>query len=122
MNKIHLIIIEDDQHEIEVTKETVSTTTSRENERRASRRGYYYIEQAAKHDREAMVQLGIVIGGLHMNGKKEDDVNVSDLTLRDSKKYGVWGNKGVSIHLDNLSVENSGYHGVAVLYTHGISF
>ena len=49
-----------------------------------------------------------------MNGKEKDDVNVSDLTLRDSKKYGVWGDKGVSIHLDNVSVENSGYHGVAV--------
>ena len=27
----------------------------------------------------------VVIGGLYMNGKKEDDVNVSNLTLRKSK-------------------------------------
>ena len=42
-----------------------------------------------------------------MKGKKEDDVNVSNLTLRDSKKDGVLAN-GASIHLDNVSVENSG--------------
>jgi len=57
----------------------------------------------------------IVMGGLWMKGKKEDDVNVSNLTLRDSKGHGVYGSKGfgvygckgASIHLDNVSVENS---------------
>merc|ERR1712166_1500897 len=33
----------------------------------------------------------VVLGGLRMGGKKEDDVNVSNLTLRDSKKHGVGG-------------------------------
>ena len=33
----------------------------------------------------------VVIGGLQMDGKKEDDVNVSNLTLRKSKGYGVLG-------------------------------
>jgi hypothetical protein len=56
----------------------------------------------------------IVIGGLQMGGKKEDDVNVSNLTLRDSKMHGVYGNNGASIHLDNVSVENSGKSGVVV--------
>ena len=48
----------------------------------------------------------IVMGGLKMNGTEEDDVNVTNLTLRDSKCFGVFGD-GVSIHLDNVSVENS---------------
>jgi len=55
----------------------------------------------------------VVIGGLEMRGKKEDDVNVSDLTLRDSKVHGVWC-RGASMHLDNVSVENSGDCGVGV--------
>jgi len=60
----------------------------------------------------------IVIGGLHMRGKKEDDVNVSNLTLLNSKDKGVWngvnGKYGVSMHLDNVSVENSGGMGIFV--------
>ena len=56
----------------------------------------------------------IVMGGLLMKGKKEDDVNVSNLTLRDSKGCGVWGDEGASIHLDNVSVENSKFDGVNV--------
>ena len=56
----------------------------------------------------------IVMGGLVMKGKKEDDVNVSNLTLRKSNGFGVYGCKGASIHLDNVSVENSNGHGVAV--------
>ena len=43
-----------------------------------------------------------------MRGKEEDDVNVSNLTLRDSKDHGVRGDSGASFHLDNVSVENSG--------------
>ena len=50
-----------------------------------------------------------------MEGKKEDDVNVSNLTLRDSKVHdltktkiseghGVCGWFGASIHLDNISL------------------
>jgi len=59
----------------------------------------------------------IVMGGLEMNGNEGDNVNVSDLTLRESKGNGVCGNrwnKGASFHLDNVSVENSGWHGVSV--------
>ena len=56
----------------------------------------------------------VVIGGLRMNGKKEDDVNVSNLTLRKSNGHGVCGWNGASMHLDNVSVENSGSSGVAV--------
>merc|ERR1712166_1061458 len=56
----------------------------------------------------------IVMGGLKMNGNQEDDVNVSNLTLRDSKGHGICGYNGASIHLDNVSVENSGWSGVVV--------
>jgi hypothetical protein len=56
----------------------------------------------------------IVMGGLRMNGKKEDNVNVSNLTLRESKLHGVLGSNGASMHLDNVSVENSGSIGVYV--------
>jgi len=59
----------------------------------------------------------LVMGGLKMKGKKEDDVNVSNLTLRGSKGYGVLGCYGASIHLDNVSVENSGMDGVGVTGT-----
>jgi len=56
----------------------------------------------------------VVIGGLRMNGKKEDDVNVSNLTLRKSKESGVHGYNGASMHLDNVNVENSEGSGVVV--------
>ena len=36
-----------------------------------------------------------------MNGNEDDDVNVSNLTLRDSKGNGVRGVNGASFHLDN---------------------
>jgi hypothetical protein len=55
----------------------------------------------------------VVVGGLQINGKKEDDVNVSNLTLRKSEGEGVYG-YGTSMHLDNVSVENSGESGVEV--------
>ena len=61
--------------------------------------------------RRVLVIHCVVLGGLWMNGKKEDDVNVSNLTLRKSKGCGVSGlywNNGASMHLDNVSVENSG--------------
>jgi len=56
----------------------------------------------------------VVIGSLRMEGKKKDDVNVSNLTLRKSNEYGVLGCNGASMHLDNVSVENSGNAGVVV--------
>jgi len=56
----------------------------------------------------------IVIGGLEMGGKKKNDVNISNLTLRKSKSDGVFGGYGASMHLDNVSVENSGGRGVSV--------
>ena len=59
----------------------------------------------------------VVMGGLRMKGKKEDDVNVSNLTLRDSKDYGVYGIYGASVHLDNVSVENSKESGIGVFGT-----
>ena len=60
----------------------------------------------------------IVVGGLKMNGMgTEDNVNVSNLTLRDSKGAGVYGEEGASFHLDNVSVENSGGRGVSVWNT-----
>ena len=59
----------------------------------------------------------IVLGGLKMNGKKKHDINVSNLTLRESKGNGVSGDKGASIHLDNVSVEYSGWNGVSVFGT-----
>jgi len=52
-----------------------------------------------------------------MKGKKEIDVNVSNLTLRDSKGTGVYGIDGASMHLDNVSVENSKGSGVVVYGT-----
>ena len=52
-----------------------------------------------------------------MKGKKEDDVNVSNLTLRDSKGFGVWGYQGPSVHLDNVSVENGRTYGVIIIGT-----
>ena len=62
MTRVHLIIIEDDQREKweewEKQKGKDKDNTA-ENEQRASRRGYHYIEQAAQQDREAMVQLGL---------------------------------------------------------------
>jgi len=59
----------------------------------------------------------IVIGGLKMTGKQEDEIDVSDLTLRDSKGNGVCGWDGASFHLDNVSVENSEGCGVIVFDT-----
>jgi len=59
----------------------------------------------------------LVMGGLLMKGNEEDNVNVSNLTLRHSNGYGVFGCKGASIRLDNVSVENSGFHGVYISCT-----
>jgi hypothetical protein len=56
----------------------------------------------------------IVMGGLQINGEEEDDINVTNLTLRESNNCGVDGNNGASIHLDNVSVENSEWCGVGV--------
>jgi hypothetical protein len=59
----------------------------------------------------------IVMGGLLMEGGKEkEDVNVSNLTLRGSNGDGV-NAEGASIHLNNVSVENSEYCGVSVWST-----
>jgi len=56
----------------------------------------------------------IVLGGLETRGKKEDDVNVSNLTLQNSKNDGVCVSNGASVHLDNVSVKNSEGYGVFV--------
>ena len=54
-----------------------------------------------------------IIGGLKMEGKKEDDVTVKHLTISRSKDYGVYGN-GMSFHLFHLNIEKSGLYGVYV--------
>ena len=60
----------------------------------------------------------VVMGGLLVQGDEEEDINVSNLTLRGSKVDGVCsGYNGASIHLDNVSVENSGCRGVYVYST-----
>jgi len=59
----------------------------------------------------------VVMGGLLVDGGEEDDVNVTNLTLRDSTGNGVWMLNGASMHLDNVSVENSEGCGVEVYGT-----
>jgi len=55
----------------------------------------------------------IIAGGLNMNA---DKVNVSNLTIQNSLKHGVYV-RGGSVKLDNVSVENSVYVGVYVYST-----
>jgi hypothetical protein len=58
-----------------------------------------------------------IIGGLKIEGKKEDDVNVKHLTISQSKEYGVWGCYGMSFHLFHLNIEKSEWSGVRVYET-----
>jgi len=62
-----------------------------------------------------------IIGGLHMAGKKEDDVNVKHLTISQSKGYGVfgyvYGSEGMSFHLFHVHIEKSEGSGVYVFKT-----
>jgi hypothetical protein len=58
-----------------------------------------------------------LIGGLKMEGKEEDDVNVKHLTISQSKGYGVDGRYGMSFHLFHLNIEKSEGSGVAVSET-----
>ena len=58
-----------------------------------------------------------IIGGLKMEGKKEDDVNVKNLTISQSKSDGVYGDEGMSFHLINLNIEKSEGNGVSVYKT-----
>ena len=46
----------------------------------------------------------VVMGGLQRKGNEEDDVNVSNVTLRESKRYGVYGYRGVSVHLEFATI------------------
>ena len=55
-----------------------------------------------------------IIGSLHMKGKKEDDMNVKNLTISQSKVCGIRGDCGMSIHLFNLNIEKSEGCGVCV--------
>ena len=51
-----------------------------------------------------------IIGGLKMQGKKEDDVTVKRLTISQSKYNGVYGDKGgMSFHFFHLNIEKSEY-------------
>jgi hypothetical protein len=54
-----------------------------------------------------------IIGGLHIEGKREDDVNVKHLTISQSKGDGVYGS-GMSFHLFHLNIEKSEGRGVLV--------
>ena len=54
-------------------------------------------------------------GGLHITGKKEEDVFFRDCTVTGAKGCGVWGDKGASLHLKNVCVEKSGYSGSGVV-------
>jgi parallel beta-helix repeat protein len=56
-------------------------------------------------------------GGLSIKGKKEEDVSFSDCTVTGAKESGVYGWKGASMHLKNVSVEKCGEHGVSVYDT-----
>ena len=49
----------------------------------------------------------IVIGGLMIGGKEEDNIDVQNLTLRESKGCGIFGFNSASIHLNNVSVVKS---------------
>ena len=53
-----------------------------------------------------------IIGGLKMLGKKEDDVNVKNLTI--SKGHGVLGREGMSFHFFHVNIEKSEGNGVYV--------
>jgi len=56
----------------------------------------------------------IVMGGLKINGNERDDVYVSNLTIRGSKRDGVNHRHSASVHLDNVSVEKSRWRGIFV--------
>jgi len=58
-----------------------------------------------------------IVGGLMMKGKKEDDVNVKNLTISQSKRNGVDGEEGMSFHLFHLNIEKSEVFGVCVSVT-----
>ena len=52
-----------------------------------------------------------------MKGEKEDNVNVKNLTISQSKGSGVEGKWGMSFHLFHLNIEKSERSGVKVYYT-----
>jgi len=56
----------------------------------------------------------IIIGGLQMKGKRENDVTVKHLTISQSKRQGVDGSGGMSFHLFHLNIEKSEGNGVVV--------
>ena len=50
-----------------------------------------------------------------MTGKIEDDVNIRNLTISQSKGAGVDGDGGMSFHLFHLIIEKSECRGVYVM-------
>ena len=54
--------------------------------------------------------------GLRIEGKKEEDVFLSDCTVTGAKKSGVYGDSA-AMHLKNVRVEKCGEHGVKVYST-----
>jgi parallel beta-helix repeat protein len=55
--------------------------------------------------------------GLLIEGKKEEDVFFTDLTVTEAKNSGVYGFMGASMHLKNVCVEKCGDCGVGVSST-----
>ena len=63
----------------------------------------------------------IVRGGFMIKGKKDDHVVMKHMTIRKSKKIGVWGNQGASFYCANVLIGGC-EHGVVVNGAHGTLF
>ena len=55
--------------------------------------------------------------GLSIEGKEEEDVSFTDLTVTGAKETGVCGIRGAAMHLKNVCVEKCGNCGVYVVST-----
>ena len=53
-------------------------------------------------------------GGFEIKGKKEDNVIITNLTIREAKQFGIIGGGGASVQLNKVTVDLSGIHGVIV--------
>jgi parallel beta-helix repeat protein len=54
---------------------------------------------------------------LTIEGRKDEDVFLSDCTVTGTKRNGVFGNNGASMHLKNVCVEKCGGSGIRVTST-----
>jgi len=57
----------------------------------------------------------ILIGGLKIIGSRTEQVEIKNMTIRESKNDGVLGFKGTSFSLDNVFIDKSAYYGVKVM-------